>query len=261
MKIYSWNVLFKNKKLNDVLAFIEGLDFDILALQEVSEDLLERLKALPFNLASSVDTARTNATGKTSTDSLVILSRHPIEKQESVVFPVDWYQGPVAWQAKLAGKLLSWRHPYKNKSGLRVEISLPNPKRVQIFCTHLAVVFATPAVRQKEFDFLMQKRNKDIPTIFCGDFNILELPHIALLNWLSGGKLSDWIFWWRERETFKSKFLEYSLQNPLQGMMTHPIAFSQIDHILIPKDFPVLSRKVLQSKFGSDHNPVMVEIA
>lgn len=260
MKIYSWNVLFKNREIDDVLTFIERLDFDILALQEVSEELLESLKKLPYSLACSVDTDRTDETGKTSTDSLVILSRHSIENQESIVFPAEWYQEPVAWQTKIASKLLSWRHPYKNKSGLRVEVSLPDSKRVQILCAHLAVVFATPATRQKEFDFLMQKRNKGLPVVFCGDFNILELPHITLLNWLSGGKLTDWMFWWKERQVFRKMFQEYSLQNPLKGMTSHPIALSQIDHILVPKDFRIISKKVLRSRFGSDHNPVMVEV-
>ncbi len=260
MKIYSWNVLFKNKKLDNVLAFIEKLDFDILTLQEVSEELLERLKQLPYSLASSTDKVRIDEFGKNFTDSLVILSRYSIVQQESILFPAEWYQEPVAWQSKLARKLLSWRHSYKSRSGLRVEVFLPDSKRIQIVCAHLAIVFATPETRQMEFDFLMQKRNNELPVIFCGDFNILELPHITLLNWLSGGKLSDWMFWWGERQTFENKFQEYFLQNPLKGMMTHPIAISQIDHILIPKDFQVISKKVLRSKFGSDHNPVMVEV-
>lgn len=261
MKIYSWNVLFRNKELDNVVAFIEKLDFDIFALQEVSEELLERLKKLPYSLAFSTNAARIYASGKTITGSVVILSKHPIEHSESISLPMELYQEPTAWQAKLAGRLLSWGYPYQNKSGLRAEIGLLDSRRVQVFCAHLTLPFATPSIRQKEFDFLMQKRSKDIPTIFCGDFNILELPHITVLNWLSGGKLTDWIFWWRERQAFKSKFQEYSLQNPLKGQVTHSIALSQIDHILVSKDSRILSKKVLRTKFGSDHSPVMVGAA
>ena len=37
MKIYSWNMLFRNTDLDRAFSFIKSLDFDVFCLQEVPE--------------------------------------------------------------------------------------------------------------------------------------------------------------------------------------------------------------------------------
>ena len=261
MRIYSWNILFENKQFDVALRFIQTLDFDVLALQEVPEEFLAQLKSLPFQIAYGPDTrrVRTNEAGKRM-DYLVILSKHEITRSEGILFPSEWYQRSAALQARITAHLMGWLLPYGGKGALRVELLLPQDSKMQVFCAHLAIVFSTSTHRLKEFEYMMENRNPDLPIIFCADMNILELPHITLLNWLGGGKLLHWLLWWRERNAFKKLFKKYGLKNPLKGGITHPIALSQIDHILVPEQFPVVSKKILKTKHGSDHNPVMVEV-
>ncbi len=260
IKIYSWNVLYKNKDFKKILEFLQSLDFDIFALQEVPEDFIPQLKKLPYFLSQGVDwnmltTSASN--GAPNQINLVILSRYPI--QNETIIPLPNYAQPKRWPLRVRLlQAMGWKHPFSNKSALRVELLLSNAKVIQVFCAHLELFI--PETRQREFDEIIQHKKNSMPAIVCGDFNLLELPHITLLNWLAGGRFSDFIFWWRERRVFKKKLSEYSLTNPLRGKMTHPIAFSQIDHILISNDMEVIAKHVLSDTVGSDHHPVMVEV-
>ncbi|HEY0964420.1 MAG TPA: endonuclease/exonuclease/phosphatase family protein [Candidatus Paceibacterota bacterium] len=261
MKIYSWNILFENKRFDDALAFIIKLSWDVIALQEVPEEFLAALKTLPFHIAYGPDTRRirTKEAGR-RTDYLVILSKHPLRSVEVIPFPDEWYAKPIYLRTRFMAKLMGWHQAYADKSALRVEIEVREGTVVQLFCAHLAIVFSTKTHRLREFEYLMERRDAALPTIFCADTNILELPHITLLNWLAGGPLEHWVLWWRERSEFNTLFKHYGLKNPLAGGLTHWIALSQLDHIVVSESLPVISKAILQHKPGSDHHPVMVEV-
>jgi len=259
MKIYSWNVLYSNVHPERVMAFTQDLDFDVLALQEVPSWLLEKLSELPFHLAQSIDTIKTDSTGKEISMYLVVISRTPIRTSQSIPLPSEWYTKSTALRVRITGRMLSWHAPSKGKTALLAVLQNNQGEEIQVFCTHLTLMYATPALRLKEFDYMMQYVKKEIPLVVCGDLNTLELPHITLLNWLAGGTVSDWLFFKRERRMLMKRLQRYGLQNPLRGRITHPIAFSQIDHILIPSSCRVAQFKVLKDTRGSDHAPVMVE--
>ena len=53
MRIYSWNVLYENKTFEDVYTYLQKLDFDVIALQEVPQDFLDKLKTLPYAVHES----------------------------------------------------------------------------------------------------------------------------------------------------------------------------------------------------------------
>src|SRR3989344_1419848 len=55
MKVYSWNIFFRNTDFDRAFRFIEQLDFDVLCLQEVPESFLERLSKLNVHVASAPD--------------------------------------------------------------------------------------------------------------------------------------------------------------------------------------------------------------
>ena len=85
----------------------------------------------------------------------------------------------------------------KNRFGLYADINL-NGEIIRIFNLHLAL--AHPKQRQEELEIAMGKYNINEKTIICGDFNIIESPHVNILNWFLGGSMSDVIFYKRERE-------------------------------------------------------------
>ena len=129
---------------------------------------------------------------------------------------------------------------------------------VRIFNLHL--ILAQPAWRLKEFEMAMAKRNSSVPTIVCGDFNTIEAPHISLLNWILGGRVSDAFFHRRERTNVQESFVQHELVNALAGSITHPISRSQLDHILVSQSFSIKNAEVLPDRIGSDHHPIRVTI-
>lgn len=259
MKVYSWNVLFENKRFGAALDFIRHLDFDVLALQEVPERFLAELRALPYPLAASPDWDFVDTKGNRTTQYLVLLSRYPITGSETVPSPDEWYRAPSSLN-RLLLSLIGWRKPYRNKTALIATVAPSDGKPFEVACLHLSVAFSYPALRYREFDSAMGRMTPGVPHIVCGDFNILEWPHLSIASWLSGGGFGDVAFWRREREAFERKFKKLGLQNPLRGKITHPIALSQLDHVLVPRGARVIAQKVIAATSGSDHHPVMVEI-
>jgi len=106
----------------------------------------------------------------------------------------------------------------------------------------------------------MAERDPSIPTIVCGDFNILESLHITPLNWVFGGRMRD-VLHRRERTHIEERFVEHELTNALRGSTTHPITQSQLDHILLSHSFTIKNAAVLPDRIGSDHHPIFVEVS
>ena len=75
-----------------------------------------------------------------------------------------------------------------------------------------------------------------------------------------GGKISDVLFYKRERLNIEEYFKKLSLINPLRGFITHPFSNSQLDHILVSNLFSVVKKTVLRDRIGSDHCITCVEL-
>lgn len=256
LKIYSWNINWRNTHLDEVYDFVASLDFDILCLQEVPARFLERLALLPCEVASSMEWSHLERDGSKSTMYMVIISRFPIHKQTKFSFPKAFYPQPLPARGRLVCKLLGWR-PLVERGSLIIEVTPPYGETVQIVSLHLVLMLQA---RAAEFTYALERADHTLPTIVCGDFNILEAPHVTLLNWLFGASFKDFLLWWRERPRFKKVFTSYGLKNPLQKQRTHTVSRSQLDHILVPETAEVVQKKVIPKRYGSDHNPVMVEV-
>lgn len=257
MNIYSWNMLYRNREARDAFRFIAKSDFDIFCLQEVPEEVLARLKTLPFYIAYRTDTEKIFPLGIVPMFN-VILSRHPIETQGEVVFDNYWSLLPFRTRLFvhfMPSKLFS---KIRNRGGIFADITV-NGETVRVFCLHL--ILAHPAWRLKEFELAMAERDHSKPTIVCGDFNTLQQPHITPLNWLLGGSLRDALFYNRERTHIEKRFVEHELQNPLYGGITHSLSQSQLDHILVSHSFSIQKAEILPDRIGSDHHPIRVEIS
>jgi endonuclease/exonuclease/phosphatase family metal-dependent hydrolase len=254
MIVYSWNMLFRNPDIDAALAFISKSNFDIFCLQEVPERFLLRLKTLPCSIAISNSTERLFGTGM-SRDYNVILSKFPIVQQDEIPFPNYWDALPL--RSRIFVRLMRSFHFSKqqNRKALSADIEIGRGK-VRVFNIHLYL--ARPEWRLKDFETALAKSDPSLPMIVCGDFNILESPHISILNWFMGGTLGDAFLHTRERTVMETRFIEYRLDNPLRGQVTHPFSRSQLDHILLSHQLVVKKAEVIPDRYGSDHHPVRV---
>lgn len=257
MKIYSWNMLYRNRELNRAFEFIATSDFDIFCLQEVPDEFLKRLQTLPCHIAYRTDVEKLFKEGSLAMYN-VILSKHPIEAQGEIVFPEYWHLLPL--RTRLFVHLMpdKFFSKIQNRAGFYADITIGGVS-TRVFNLHL--ILAHPAWRLKEFELAMTKRDASRPTIVCGDFNILEKPHITPLNWILGGRLGDTLLYSRERTRINKHFVEHQLINPLIGGITHPISRSQLDHILVSHSFSIKNAEVISDRIGSDHHPIRVEIS
>lgn len=258
MTIYSWNILYRNTELERVFEFIAHAEFDIFCLQEVPETFLRRLEDLPYSLAYRIDVERL-FTGRPVKNYVVILSKHPVEMQGEIPFPDYWPLLPLYTRFFVRLMRPLGFSKVRNRGGIFADIRIPGVAHlVRVFNLHL--ILANPSWRQKEFESAMAERDASQPTIVCGDFNTLERPHITLLNWILGGRVTDTLLYRRERTRIEQRFVEHSLVNPLRGTSTHPFSRSQLDHILVSHTFSIKNASVMPDRAGSDHHPIRVEV-
>src|SRR3989344_5634802 len=154
MKIYSWNMLFRNHELDRAFEFIAQSDFDIFCLQEVPEGFLNRLKTLPCSIAERIDVERLFTSG-TMPNYIVILSKYPIEAQGEIPFPEYWHLLPL--RTRIFVRLMPWHFfsKIRNRGGLYVDVTVGG-KSIRVMNLHL--ILAKPAWRLKEFELAMAER-------------------------------------------------------------------------------------------------------
>lgn len=253
MKLYSWNMLYRNRELDRALRFIATLEFDVLCLQEVPEKFLARLQKLPLHIAFGSELDFVNHDAKPAY--CVILSNHPILERRDFALPQ--YAQPLRTIIFVACMhLFGWRF-VTNRRSLFADVAMPGIGRVRVHSLHLTL--SHPTQRVDEFNAAMRLCEQPRPSVVCGDLNILERPHITVLNWLLGGRVRDIFAWRTERREIEQRFTELKLQNPLRGKPTQTISRSQLDHILVPDGFRITRAEVLPDRIGSDHHPVFVE--
>jgi endonuclease/exonuclease/phosphatase family metal-dependent hydrolase len=258
MKIYSWNMLYRNRELDRAFRFIAESDFDIFCLQEVPEEFLKRLQTLPYFIAFRIDVERLFESG-TIQNYVIILSKYPIETHGEMSFPDYWPFLPLRTRIFVRCMRSFGFSKIRNRGAVFADIRVPGFARaIRVFNLHL--ILAQPAWRLKEFEHAMLTRDPAKPTIICGDFNILEKPHITPLNWLLGGRITDALLYARERTSIEKRFVEHELTNSLRGKITHPFSRSQLDHILVSRSFSIKNTTVLPDRIGSDHHPIRVEV-
>lgn len=250
-------MLYHNRELNRAFEFIAKSDFDIFCLQEVPGAFLKRLQTLPFHIAFRTDVEKLFKSEIVPMFN-VILSRYPITAKGDIPFPEYWHLLPLRTRLfvhLMPSKLFS---KIRNRGGLYADIALPGAS-VRVFSLHL--ILAQPAWRLKEFETAMAERDPSRQTIVCGDFNTIEAPHISILNWILGGKVSDVFLHKRERTEINKHFAQHELINTLAGSVTHQLSRSQLDHILVSHSFSIKNAGILPDRIGSDHHPIFVEIS
>lgn len=257
MTIYSWNMLYKNRVLDRAFEFIRDANFDVFCLQEVPGAFLDMLGSLPCHKTVCRE-RNLHVRGADVPNYLVILSKHPIEAEGRV--PTDEYEMPLPLRSRIFIRFMpSFYFSTRDTGGVFADIRLPGMEQTsRVFNLHLPL--ARPAWRLKEFETAMAKCDPAHPAIVCGDFNVIESLHVAPLNWLLGGTVSEAVRYRRERTRIDRRFVEHQLANALAGSITHPFSRSQLDHILVSHSFSIKSAFVLSDRYGSDHYPIRAEI-
>ena len=257
MKIYSWNMLYRNLEQDRALEYIKNLDFDALCLQEVPENFLERLKTLPYHLVHALDVVFTKTRRRNKEETRlyhVILSRHVITASDTFEFlPLV-----LPYRTHLLVLLKEGIRGTLDKRGaLYADIKL-DKGLIRVFSLHLTL--SSPSDRAREFGIIQNFLPKGFPAILAGDFNIVEHPLTKPFHWFFGASLAESSPWHDERSEVERRFWGWGLQNPLKGKITLGVSLSQLDHILVPQDAHVLQAEVVKDTYGSDHNPVFVEV-
>lgn len=247
---------FANKRLDEAFEFINDSDFDFFCLQEVPQHFLKRLQTLPCHLAYAVDVRRFSP--REEDVYLVTLSRHQIVNKGEIPFPDYWDALP--WRTRLFVWLMypfNWTR-ITNRNCFYIEATVDGVL-MHVFNLHL--ILGNPQWRLEEFETAMLARDQNRPSIVCGDFNVLESPRVSILNWIVAGRISDVIFWNRERAAIEERFSSHNLSNALRGKQTHPFSASQLDHVLVSPHFTVSEVQVIDERYGSDHHPIFIEVA
>jgi endonuclease/exonuclease/phosphatase family metal-dependent hydrolase len=250
-------MLFRNKRLPEAVAFVQASNADIFCIHEVPESGLAKFQALYPHHTEAIEMERLFPERPLATYSLVC-SRYPIER--SGVISLLGHSKGLPWRTNLFIRILrpfGWSR-VRGRQALYANIATPSGP-VRVIALHLTLTH--PSWRLEEFEAAMTHVDPAMPTLVCGDFNILEKPHIAAINWFVGGRISDSLRYTRERMVIEERFASYELTNPLRGQHTHPLSRSQLDHILVSKHFKIESANVVRERHGSDHNPITVELA
>ena len=260
MRILSWNILFSSRNLDEAYAFIERTNADIVCLQEVPASFLERLRKLPYYAVAAPETDRWFRRVK-STEYVVILTRYQIFAEGS--FPIPSSEPHEPLRTRLVSKLMNlfnmWARGCGNRHGVFADMEISYGVVIRVINVHLSLTY--PSRRASEFALVSRSLHETRPNIICGDFNVIESGKMSILNWLLGGLISDVTNAKRERLAMEAAFRNNGLINPLKGLVTHPLSASQLDHILVPENAKVKEARVVKERYGSDHNPVIVELA
>ncbi len=259
VRIYSWNVKFDNHRLDKAVDFIRTSAWDVFCLQEVPEEQLAALSALPYHFAATSEMDR-RLRRTIITTYLVTLSRHPIESVRKPPLP---YRDPeLPLRVRLVATITVWLgilgFAQGNRHALIADIRTEYGV-IRVFNLHLPLL--NPDMRAEDFELALAERSGTFPSVVCGDFNTLESSRVTVINFLLGGSLADAFLLKRERAFMERRFAHYyGLVNPLRGRSTHEISHSQLDHILVPQSWHVERAHVMHNRFHSDHNPVFLDV-
>ncbi len=256
MKILNWNIWIDNpNQIKNLKQLIEIENPDIVCLQEANEKTLEFCKLLTnYNYCHCIDFARpinqiksTLFNKPSSVSYLITLSKYPIIQTQTDLLHT---QKPNTFLAKHKG--------INNPREFQYIDILKNNDLYRIFNLHLEMAAGSKR-RISEFQRALKYYDETKNNIICGDFNIFARPTLNLLTgWGLGLSIREYFV--NERRAFQKIFDQYSFDNIFKRKVTYPKFRLQLDHILIPKEFNILSKKIPKNLLDSDHRYLVCEI-
>jgi exonuclease III len=248
MRITSWNVYGKNRDIENIIKFVKQSDADVICLQEISYDMLARLrKEFDWYFQATTDFFENNQEAF-----LVIMTRKPFTFSENNALSRNIKQTPyqrfMRWQEVMSFQQVEY--VLEGKKYLIVNIHLSNG--------------AAPKRRIDEMRYILKtinNRNPDSEIVLCGDMNTFGNP---FLNFFIAP-----FFNYKTSEIFTNDVKEFTKLMKTNGFTDAlPVATTQklyfmnfkLDYIFLTNKSKVIKSDVIKDSFGSDHNPVYVEI-
>lgn len=248
MKIITWNMYNKNKRIPEAIDFLKQQDADIICLQELPQQHAPLLEKLGMHIMLNEEIMRfRNPKKATEKLYMVIASKFPIVNQKIVPHQYH-YEHVSGFDTTYAD--------YKADSQF-IEVDAPQGK-FRIFNTHFKCE-AGPYHRLSQFREVVESLSRERMNIICGDFNTFGKPFLNLFVWkYFGYKLHEIHI--HERNILHALLDLYQLKNPFRRTITFWKVPNQLDYILIPLHLTVVQQKRLGLN-GSDHFPLLLEIA
>ncbi|TRZ51398.1 endonuclease/exonuclease/phosphatase family protein [bacterium] len=252
MRVISWNIRKNNRRAKKAVQFALTQKPDVLCLQEVSQHILKHLRDIPgYSVHASYDFISKNPKRNGYT---VTVTQYPVTYEIGI--PYDDQSSKSILDLFLYKKLFRSIEQH-NAILITVQTAL-GP--LYIVNTRLSCVVNTRD-RLIKFQNLISNVPTNIPTIFCGDYNVVDSQLInRLTGWLRGFKRPDYLL--NERKEFEMLFTKHNLVNIFRGRSTSVfnVPLLQLDHILIPNSLNVQKKAIFKKRFGSDHRMLFAEI-
>ena len=254
MRIMTWNVYaFNNKKIKNGIRYILSLRPDVVCLQEVSHISMQWLQTIDgYTLNTCFDSKHQ----KTTSRNIYICT---LTKQKPIRVTKRIYDNGFS-NSILTKMYTSILHIAEQHMVLIVTLTIRG-KHIQVTNTRLSCAIGTHDRLQEMTTLIQKTKNRTIPTIYCGDFNVVDNKLFnRLTGWMRGFQHFDYLL--DEREAFEKLFEKEQLINIFRGKSTAFVnrPLLQFDHILVPDIFKIRSHTLLQKRFGSDHRVLIADI-
>lgn len=245
MRVASWNVLNTNNDTARLRRFVETVDADVIALQELTPAHIAALRNLRVgHLYLAEDFAE-----RGETSFLGILSRTPALH----IRALDHNPGRNTSDS-LLGNRMQWIECLQSQSVVVATGLGP----VCVVNLHLSCA-VSPQQRKTELQATAPHFSGVEKVVVCGDFNSFARPWLnPLIGWALGFRPRD--RGCDERAEIRNFAAQHGLRQAFPSAITFPRFGLHLDHVLV-RGMNIPSGRVYESTFGSDHRPVVAELA
>ena len=243
-RIASWNVLYSNASNHRVVDFLETMDADVVALQELSQSHLAHLDATGrWHVVRSPDQS-----GAQTSSFLGLVSKTVPQRWRVVDMPVadrskrSLFARLTATSGTQTALLAEWE---------------VGGRTLQVLNLHLTCA-TSPEGRRRERAAGLAAMSADVPGVVLGDLNAMAR------RWISPAFAIP--FGYRPRDLLVNELSEvagwaagHGFAGGIDGV-TFPWLGLQLDQIFV-RGATIVSGRILKHRFGSDHRPVVVDLA
>lgn len=244
MKVVSWNVWNRNRRIDLVEGFIRGTNADVLALQELSREHVDAIRGIAgyeFVLADDF-------VEKGELSHLGLLTRLPVRDANTVTHNAEWATSP-----SIAGRFMRWQECLQSQSVLLSA----GTKEVRVVNIHLSCA-VSPRVRAAQLAEVTGHFGSDDAIVLCGDFNSFAKPALNIaIGWAFGFGLPDLMT--DEQQRIADFAAAKGMERIFADEITHPRHRLQLDHILTQRLHLIASHVEIEC-FGSDHRPLVATL-
>lgn len=249
MKLITWNVNNANLYLKRLLTLIDENNPDVLCLQEVPENFLDKIYSKTEYSWVTIYDSKSNKPNKSMY--ILIGSKYKIINKGHKYLT----EGNKSFLSSIYYVKFTFREEYIGINYIDIEIN-NKPYRIVTFRMSTAI---GPTDRLKHMETVFNEIVIPGRTIIAGDFNVFKNPvFIWLFGFLRGYTLKEHFM--KEYEKFNQMLTEKHFVNIFKGSCTMiPCVLNeQADYIVIPDNIKNYKSKIM-GKYLSDHNMLMLE--